>query len=541
MPSVVEVLVEGFKEAGTPLIVGIPGDETLEMIEAARQQDVRFILMKQETAGAMLAATWGEITGSPGVCVSTRAPGAANMVLGVTHAFMDRCPLIAITDQFGAHAYANGLRQRLDQQALYTPITKWHSAIDASAVHQQLRRAVRTSVSGIPGPVQIDLPADQRLREAGPRPHNAPLMPSLIATPPEPGAMKAPLTMLSQAGRPILLVGAGVFWDRASAELLALAERLGAPVMTTPKAKGAITEDHRLSAGCLFGGLMERQLIERADLIVTVGLDTAELQPIAWPYSTPVLSLSRVVDVDSPIPSNHEIIGDLKFTLAAVSDAIPEGSQWGEVEVKRYRALMAAATNLPCTGLSPQRIFEVARAIMPRNTIATCDVGASRLFSVPSWPVYGPRDYLVSNGIATMGFSVPAAMAARLAYPDRPVIAFTGDGSFMMAIAELHTCVRENLPFIILVQDNGALGVMSLKQELKGLPRIGTQLGGIAWDHLAQAFGADCALVDNENNLADALHLARHSTRTTLIVARMDPAGYIEQYKAMLLAQRTTH
>ena len=541
MPSVVEVLVEAFDKAGTPFIVGIPGEETLEMIEAARVRGMRFILMKQETAGAMMAATWGELTGSPGVCVSTRAPGAANMVLGVTHAWMDRCPLIAITDQFGAAAYASALRQRLDQMALYSPITKWHSSIVAESVHNQARRAIRTAVSGIPGPVQLDLPADQRNREVDVPAMDSPWLPNVVPVRPDRDALKVPLRLLELARRPILLVGPGVLWDKASAQMVMLAERLGAPVMTTPKTKGAIPEDHPLSAGCIFGGLMERSLVSQADLIVAIGLDTVELQPLPWPYSIPVLSITGVLDADSPIPAATELVGHLQGTLDGLAQWAVEGSSWGERVVKAYRAQMDAAVDKPCTGLSPQRVFEVARGILPRDTIATCDVGASRLFSVPKWPVYAPRDYLVSNGIASMGFALPAAMAARMASATRPVIAFTGDGSFMMAIAELHTCVKENLPVIILVQDNASLGVMSLKQDLKGVPRCGTLLGGIDWELLARTFGADGVIVDTENALGDALSAALKSNRTTVIAARMDPSGYIEQYKAMLLAQRATH
>src|SRR5919108_4879684 len=143
MATTVEVLAAAFKDAGTPFIVGHPGGESVELIEAARQRQMRFLLMKQEVAGAMLAATWGELTGSPGVCFSTRAPGAANMVNGVTHAWMDRSPLIAITDQYPAHVFATNLRQRLDQLALYRPITKWNATLSARTVRQQLRRALR--------------------------------------------------------------------------------------------------------------------------------------------------------------------------------------------------------------------------------------------------------------------------------------------------------------------------------------------------------------------------------------------------------------
>ena len=533
MPSVVEVMVAAFEQAGTPFITGIPGEESLEMIEAARQRGMRFILNKQESAAAMMSATWGELTGAPGVCLSTRAPGAANMVLGVTHAWMDRCPLIAITDQLAGPTYATGLRQRLNQLALYTPITKWNSSINATSVHQQLRRAIRTATADAPGPVQFDLPADERTKEAGERPADALLLPNLVPAIPDRSSMKIPLQMLAAAARPVLLVGLGVFWSKASTELVALAERLGAPVLTTPKTKGAIPEDHALSAGCTFGGLMERKLINQADLIVTVGLETVELQPIAWPYSTPVLSLSGVKDLDGPIPAAAEVVGDLKGILDGLSQWASEGTNWGERAARTFRQDVAAAVDLPGKGLAPQRLFEIARSVLPRDTIATCDVGASRLFSVPKWPVYAPRQYLASNAIASMGYSVAAAMAARIAHPTQPVVAFTGDGSLMVAAGELHTSVRENLPVVVVVLDNGGLGVMSLKQDLKGIPRTGTVLGGIDWEHLARAFGADCVSVGTENALGDALGIATKSNRTTLIAAHMDSSRYVDQYKAM--------
>ena len=152
MPSTVEVMAEAFQQAGTPFIVGHPGGESVELMEAARERGMRFLLVKQESAGAMLAATWGDITGAPGVCLSTRAPGAANMVNGVTHAWMDRSPLIAITDQYGPATYATGLRQRLDQLALYDSVTKWNATLSARTVRHTLRRAMRVATSAPPGP-----------------------------------------------------------------------------------------------------------------------------------------------------------------------------------------------------------------------------------------------------------------------------------------------------------------------------------------------------------------------------------------------------
>ena len=145
--------------------------------------------------------------------------------------------------------------------------------------------------------------------------------------------------------------------------------------------------------------------------------------------------------------------------------------------------------------------MEVARAVLPRNTIATCDAGASRLLVVQKWESYGPREFLTSNGLASMGYAVPGALAARMAFPDRPVVAFTGDGGFLMTVAELQTAQRENLPIIVLVFDDREIGLIRVKQEIKGIPLHGVALGGVDWEKLAQSFGADGVVVETEQAL----------------------------------------
>ena len=185
MATTVEVLADAFKEAGTPFIVGHPGGELVELMEAGRQRQMRFLLMKQEVAGAMLAATWGEITGSPGVCLSTRGPGAANMVNGVAHALLDRAPLIAITDAYSRPTYETGLRQRINQLAVYAPLVKWSTTVDAKTVSQQVRRAMRTATAQPPGPVHFELPQSETTREAGTYAAEPPLLPKIINSRPD--------------------------------------------------------------------------------------------------------------------------------------------------------------------------------------------------------------------------------------------------------------------------------------------------------------------------------------------------------------------
>ena len=534
MPSTVEVMVEAFREAGTPFIVGHPGGESVEMIEAARQRGMRFILMKQESAGAMLAATWGDITGSPGVCLSTRAPGAANMVNGVAHAWMDRCPLIAVTDQYPAATYETGTRQRFDQLQLYRSITKWNATVGAKTVRWLMRRAIRTTTAHPPGPIQFDLPSDQTRLEATDLAAPVPLLPVLPAVRPDRDSLRPALELLERSRRPIVLAGMGVLWERGASErLVALAERLGGPVLTTSKAKGVLPEDHPLRAGALIGGLIEREIVGQADLIVAVGLDSIELQPKPWPYAAPVLALSSVPSLDALVPADPEIVGRLAPMLAGLAEWAPSGTGWGEAAAREFRRKLAEALDVPSGGLSPQRLVEVAREVLPRETIATADAGAHRLLVVQKWQAYGPREFLTSNGLATMGYAIPGGLAARLAHPDRPVVCFTGDGGFLMAVAELQTAARENLPIVVVVFDDQEVGLIRVKQELKGLPTHGVGLGGVDYEKVAQGLGADGTVVDSKSALGDALAAALRSGRPTVIGARIDKSAYVAQFNAL--------
>ena len=166
MATTVEVIADAIKAVGTAFITGHPGGESVELMDAARQRDMRFLLFKQEVAAAMMAATWGEITGQPGLCLSTRGPGASNMVNGVAYAALDRAPLIAITDQYDPATYATGLRQRLNQLAMYDPLVKWSTTINAKTVRQQMRRALRETTSLPPGPVHFEMPQSETTRDA---------------------------------------------------------------------------------------------------------------------------------------------------------------------------------------------------------------------------------------------------------------------------------------------------------------------------------------------------------------------------------------
>lgn len=531
--TTVEVLADAFREMGTPFIVGHPGGDTVHIMDAARVRDMRYILMKQEVAGAIMAATWGEITGSPGVCTSTRGPGATNMVNGVAYAWSDRAPLIALTDQYPTDIFETRLRQTIDHQKIFAPITKWNTTLQANTARLQIHHALQVATAPTPGPVHIDLPSPELKKEV-PDLMGAPeLMPERVSIEPDKQALRKPLDMMAKASRPIILAGLGIYWDKASAELIALAERLGAPVLTTSKCKGVIPEDHELSAGCIIGGLIERELVNQSDLIITIGLDVVELQPKPWPYKLPVLSLVNTPTLNGLVPFDLEMVGDLKLLLGRVTEFCDAGQGWGVKAAENFRVAVSNALNTPAKGLSPQAAMEAVVDVVPRDTVATCDAGASRLLVVQKWKSYGERNFLTSNGLGTMGYAIPGALAARMARPKSPVIAFAGDGGFLMAVAELQTSVKENLPIIVVVFDDEEIALIRIKQAIKGVKKYGVGIGGLNWESLAHGFGADGVVVDSAPQLGDAIQAAMKSGRTTLVVARIDGSGYMDQFQAL--------
>src|SRR5262249_43148574 len=222
-----------------------------------------------------------------------------------------------------------GRGQRLNQRAIYEPIVKWGTTIDAKVARQQVRRAIRTAMGAPPGPVHFELPQSETTRDAGDYVAEPPLVANLVFPGPDRADLKPALDVLKRAHRPVLLVGLGVYWCKAAAELVMFAEKLGAPVLTTTKCKGVIPEDHPLRAGCIIGGLIERELGNASDLIITIGLDAVELQPKPWPYKIPVLSLASIPSGDGFVPAGPEIVGDLKSLLACLAGLAPAGGPWG--------------------------------------------------------------------------------------------------------------------------------------------------------------------------------------------------------------------
>ena len=489
-----EELARALAESGTDLCFGVPGGgANLELIGACERHGIRFVLMHGETSAVIAAGVYGELTGSPGLAIVTRGPGLASAANGIAQALLDRQPVIVATDGTG-HASSH---QRLDHAALSAPIAK--------AILDDPAEAVRTALALPQGPVVMDLGAPRR---------------AAAVLPPASTARKC--QALSGGRKPVVVAGVGV--RRAEHALRAVVRGTLIPVLTTYKAKGAVPESWPNAAGLLTGAAIETPLLAEADLIVLVGVDPVELIPGAWPAVAPVLSLSPWTVDDPRIPIAEQRVGLLPDLLGAL---VLDGSGWERTGATWCRA-SAAAIRVGTAGLAPHTAIEAARAALGPDATATVDAGAHMLVAMPLWTVEEPQRCLISSGLATMGFAVPAAIAAALVRGG-PVVCITGDGGLGMCLGELETVARLGCDLRVLLLDDSALSLIEIKQgDGQGGPGA-VRHRDVAFSAVATAMGLRGVVVSTPAEVAEAI--ARPGP--SLVHARIDPGGYREVLRAI--------
>jgi acetolactate synthase-1/2/3 large subunit len=535
VPTVAELIVEGLLRAEVPRIFGVPGGgSNLEVLEAARARGLPFVLCHQEWAATIMAAVTGELTGRPGAVLSTLGPGVTASATGLAHAQLDRSPLLYISDRHPAGVLTYATHQYVDHAAHLGPIVKGSVTVTPDSAGHWVAHAVQLALAEPRGPVHLDLPADVAGAPAVPV-ATAVTRPAVAAA--DDALVERAAEMIRDAKRPLVIAGLGC--RPADAKWLrAFSEALPAPVLTTYKAKGAIPDPHPLAMGIFTGGALEEPLVRRADLIIAFGLDTVELIPRRWSYTAPVLSLTRGPSSDPRLRAVGggayfapalEVVGDLGTILEDLAPRIMRRdvkADWDVAEVDRIRRERAAALEVPVPGLAPHRVAQIARELTAAGSIATVDAGAHMFQTTTYWHALEPGELLISNGLATMGFALPAAIAAQLVHPDRRVICFTGDGGLMMVASELETVARLRLPIVIVVFNDAALSLIEVKQEQKGFEGVSMRYAGPDLLALGRAFGIRALAAADEATLTSALLAAQTAPGPTLIDARIDPSGY---------------
>jgi acetolactate synthase I/II/III large subunit len=514
-------LVDALAAVGTRLVFGLPGGgSNLDVVGEAERAGLRFILTHGEAAAATMAGVVAELTGVPCACLVTRGPGLASAVNGVAQALLDRQPIVVISDCVEEAERDRVSHQRIDQQALMATVTKASTRYGPADVDVPAR-AVALAAAGRPGPVHLDFDPTATGRGA-----------VVLAEPPPDGSVANVADLLGRARRPVAVAGVGARGSLLTKALARLVAAHDVPVLTTYKARGVIDDRNPNFAGVATGATAEASLLEAADVVIGIGLDPVELIPAPWPHPAPVVLLGSWAIDDSTYFGDRlsgEVVGDLPALVDGLAEVVRSDWPRGDAQQHRARALDAIRSVVPAdpVGLTPQEVVTIAREAAPAGTIATIDAGAHMLPAVPLWEVEAPGELLISNGLATMGFSLPAAIAAALVEPSRHVVCFTGDGGLGIALAELETLARVNGNVIVVVFNDAALSLIAIKQSADGHGGpTAVSYARTDFAAVAAGFGIGGERVSDPASYRTAFEAALRRAGPSLLDVAVDPSSY---------------
>lgn len=532
MPTCAQVLARTLHDAGVRRVFGLPGGEILQFIEAARAVGIEFVLARHEAHAAFMADATGQLSGVPGVCLSTLGPGAVNMTLGVANAFLDRSPLVAIT---AAHAHANApyaTHQNLDLNAVYRPFTKLTCTLDGWDTAAKAERAVQVALAPRRGPVHLALPSDVAGCDDRASSSPPPALMPLPSTAAGPGDLDRIHAEIRDAQRPIVILGFDLEPRAHARRVRDFVGRLGVPAFVTPKAKGILPEDHPLFCGVCAGVAADAEVLEcfhRGDLLIGIGFDPVESDKV-WHQAMRLVSIGPVSIAARGYRPFAECVGALNEILPDLErrGLGPFGWTLADFDAARTAIDAALRPQPDGRGLSGYEMTRALREWFPRDTIVTTDVGSVKMVTTQAWRCYEPATFLVSNGLSAMGYSFPAAIAARLYDQTRPVLCTVGDGGFAMTIGELETCVRERLHLTIVVFNDSSLSLIDVAQRRRGYPTTGVRFSPVDFAEASRGFGAWARRVETMDELTAALEDAPRRG-PAVIDAIVNPAEYVRQ------------
>ena len=469
-----ELLVRCLENEGVKYIFGIPGEENLDVMQALRNSSIQFITTRHEQGAAFMADVYGRLTGKAGVCLSTLGPGATNLVTGVADANSDGAPLVAITGQVDTNRMHITSHQFLDLVQMFTPITKRSKQIvRPDSINEIVRIAFKYAESEKPGAAHIDLPNDIAKLPVPEDPNVMPMRHTAVHQElTDVADVEKAAGLIFQAEHPVILAGHSAVRAHAAEALTKFAEQLKIPVINTMMAKGIIPMDNRYSMGTM--GIPQRDfqnvMLDNSDLVIAVGYDIVEFSPSKWNRT----QNHKIIHLDvrpAPIPSlsqpQVQVVGDISDSLEKIAVRCHREN---EPELFfRLKELMledySAAESDDGFPIKPQRVLHDIRQVLGQEDILISDVGAHKMWIGRQYNCYHPNTCIISNGFASMGISVPGAIAAKLIYPEKKVLAVSGDGGFMMNCQEMETALRIGVPIVVMIFNDSGYGLIRWKQE----------------------------------------------------------------------------
>jgi acetolactate synthase-1/2/3 large subunit len=530
-----DLIVRILKDAGITHGFGIPSGNVLPFIEAMRKGGIEFVLTGHEGSAAFAADVAGRMSGRPGLCIATLGPGATNLSTGVGSAFLDRSPLIAITCNLNSDVLGRRIQMLIDHHALFTPITKASLAARHDNVAEVMEQALRIAMTEPCGPVHVDLPEDVSLATAPPA--SIASLPITVAaqgitTKASDADMQTAIQLLATARRPVAIIGASAMRSTDPALLRKFVEHHNLPFATSTMAKGLIDDNHPLAIGCIERARrqLQRSFIAACDLVVGIGYDTIEVEYEAWVGNVPVLAVDiEEPDVDASVTIAATVIGELGDSLARLAAAPAAINEWKSAELDHHRVVFAQALRPPSDKLTPHEVIDIVRECLPAKGILAFDVGAHTHQIASQWLARSPRTFLITNGWSSMGFGLPAAIAAKLARPDLPVVCLIGDGCFQMTCGEVATARRMKLAIPIVVLDDRWLSLIQIKQVRRQYPQYGSEVEPEEYrEPPSHYFGVPAIGVRDGDALTTALNQALDADGPTVIEAVVDSAHYMD-------------
>ena len=515
MPKGSDLLVAALESEGVDRIFGVPGEENLDVVESLRTSSIELVITRHEQAAAFMAATYGRLTGKPGVCIATLGPGALNFSTGAAYAHLGAMPMIMITGQKPIMTARQARFQIVDVIASMKPLTKMtRQIVSAASIPAIVREAFRTAMEERPGPVHLELPEDVAGEEVEPVPMVPPHPVDIPVA--HPAALDRAAEMILAAKNPLIMLGAAASRPRMTEQLSAFVHRTGLPFFNTQMGKGTVAGGSNLYMGT--AALSERdyvhRAVDRADLIIAIGHDTVEKPPFIMGAGGPqVIHIGYTpANVEQVYFPQAEVVGDVGPSLALLADRLEGKLQPGQSDLLGLRvgileriADRATEDRFPVT---PQRLVHDVRQVIPSDGIVCLDNGMYKIWFARNYRTYVANTLLLDNALATMGAGLPSAMMAKLLYPQRRVLAVCGDGGFMMNSQELETAVRLKLDLVVLILDDSSYGMIRWKQAVDDFPDFGLTFGNPDFVKYAESYGARGWRVNATEDLIPTLEQA---------------------------------
>lgn len=492
-----DLFVKALEAEGVEYVFGIPGEENLDLLESLRHSSIKLVLTRHEQGAGFMAATYGRLTGKVGVCLSTLGPGATNLVTPAAYAQLGAMPMLMITGQKPIKTSKQGRFQVIDVVDMMRPITKYTTqVVSGDRIPSIVREAFRLAQEERPGAVHIELPEDIAAEHT-----SMPLIPASTVRRPlaEYKAINKAVEMIEQARSPVLVIGAGANRKLTSKMLTEFVAKTDIPFVTTQMGKGVLDETHELFMGntALSDGDFVHRVLKAADLIINVGHDVVEKPPFFMHAdSAKVIHVNFAsASVDPVYFPQLEVVGDIANSIWQMKEAIHLQTHWdfqffskAHSAYLQHRKESEDDSRFP---ILPERFVKDIRSAMPKDGIVTLDNGVYKIWFARNYPAAFPNTLLLDNALATMGAGLPSAMAAKMVYPDKPVLTVCGDGGFMMNSQELETAVRLNLHIVVVILRDDAYGMIKWKQANMDFPNFGLDYRNPDFVKYAQSYGAN--------------------------------------------------